>query len=452
MHHNVFSYLPFNVEMHYLLAMHLHGGPWAGMYLAQLMHAAFFVLTILTLYALARQGILAAFVAGIAPWTLLLASVAYDEGGLLLFGTLALGWAMRALPSSNSRRSTSGGAPTPQLLLSGLFTGLACGSKLTAVPLLLIGIPLALSIVQLPSRPTIRPYLTGIAIFLLTATLSFSPWLIRNVAWAGNPVFPQALEHLGRGHFTPVQVERWRQAHSPRPDQQTLAARLDAAWRQILGDWRYGYLLLPLAGAAAAFGIRSPRVQFLALLLLSLTVFWLFFTHLQSRFFVPAVPIAALLIAQAPWKRAQPFIAAALVVVAVQSFLIVHHRLDRFVGIVGAEQLAELTPPAAADASPDATLCLIGDAKAFWYQRPMSRLLYRTVFDAPGDGNGDALHTWIDQSALASHPNPILLIDGGELRRFAKTYWKIPPLPQVISTPTDGPFVLPRPLPPNPVP
>ena len=30
LHHNVFSYLPFNVEMHYLLAMHLRGGPLGG--------------------------------------------------------------------------------------------------------------------------------------------------------------------------------------------------------------------------------------------------------------------------------------------------------------------------------------------------------------------------------------------------------------------------------------
>ena len=29
LHHNVFSFFPFNVEMHYLLAMQLSGGPWA---------------------------------------------------------------------------------------------------------------------------------------------------------------------------------------------------------------------------------------------------------------------------------------------------------------------------------------------------------------------------------------------------------------------------------------
>ena len=55
LHHNVFSYFPFIVEMHYLLAMHLLGGPWAGMYLAQLMHLAFMILTVLAVYGLARR-------------------------------------------------------------------------------------------------------------------------------------------------------------------------------------------------------------------------------------------------------------------------------------------------------------------------------------------------------------------------------------------------------------
>ena len=51
--HNVFSFFPFNVEMHYLLAMHLRGGPWSGMYLAQLMHASYVVLAVLAVYAFA---------------------------------------------------------------------------------------------------------------------------------------------------------------------------------------------------------------------------------------------------------------------------------------------------------------------------------------------------------------------------------------------------------------
>ena len=55
LHHNVFSFFPFNVEMHYLLAMHLRGGPWAGMYLATLMHGAMILLSVLAACGFARR-------------------------------------------------------------------------------------------------------------------------------------------------------------------------------------------------------------------------------------------------------------------------------------------------------------------------------------------------------------------------------------------------------------
>src|SRR5208337_2754538 len=56
LHHNVFSFFPFNVEMHYLLAMFLHDGPWAGMYLAQMMHVGFCLMAAWAVFALAGGG------------------------------------------------------------------------------------------------------------------------------------------------------------------------------------------------------------------------------------------------------------------------------------------------------------------------------------------------------------------------------------------------------------
>ena len=53
LHHNVFSFMPMNMEMHYLLAMHLSDGPWAGMYLCQIMHLCMMVLAVLAVYAIA---------------------------------------------------------------------------------------------------------------------------------------------------------------------------------------------------------------------------------------------------------------------------------------------------------------------------------------------------------------------------------------------------------------
>ena len=78
--------------MHYLLAMHLKGGPWNGMYLAQFMNLVMIALTITALGGIAKPQ--AAIVAGAAPWMMLLGSVAYNECGLLLFGTLSIGWAI----------------------------------------------------------------------------------------------------------------------------------------------------------------------------------------------------------------------------------------------------------------------------------------------------------------------------------------------------------------------
>ncbi len=140
LHHNVFSYMPFNVEMHYLLAMHLLGGPWAGMYLAQLMHVGFVALSVLAIYALLAErhphgAIVAAVLAGATPWMTLLAPVAYNEGGLLLFGTLAVGLAIRSLREAQ---------PVKWMLLAGAMAGFACGSKLTAVTM--ICVPLAIII------------------------------------------------------------------------------------------------------------------------------------------------------------------------------------------------------------------------------------------------------------------------------------------------------------------
>jgi len=43
---------------------------------------------------------------------------------------------------------------------------------------------------------------------------------------------------------------------------------------------------------------------------------------------------------------------------------------------------------------PDATLVLVGDARAFAYDRPMSRLRYRTVFDVNQREGQSIIDAW----------------------------------------------------------
>jgi hypothetical protein len=418
--HNVFSYFPFNVEMHFLLAMGLRGGPWAGMYLAQLMHVALIALTVLSVYALISQrsksmAIISATAMATVPWMGLLAPVGYDEGGLLLWGTLAIGLSVRDPQDWRS------------MALAGAMAGFACGSKLTAVPIVLLATP-GIHVCLARFKP--KAIVAG-GTFVLTGSLIFSPWLIKNIAWVGNPIFPEEATLLGGGHWSQTQVQRWINAnHLPRSDQQNLHGRMAAGWDQILKDWRYGYLLIPLAIISAGLSWKQRQTAALLLILIVLTGFWLFFTHLQSRFFTLAIPLAALLIGQIE-ARGNISIAYGIVVslAALGGLIAVYQKVtsinSHLFELIGVERLMGLTPLADITLPPDARVLLIGDGKPFLYNVPTDRLRYRTVFDVdakPGETSDQAWESGWD----ASNGPTVRVIDAPELRRFADTYWGIP--------------------------
>ena len=318
LHHNVFSYFPFNVEMHYMLAMYLHAGfwgPWAGMYLAQMMHMGFCAATVWAVYALAgggRRGIIAGQLVAAVPWTGLLSAVAYNDGGTLLFGILAIGWAIRA----NSWR---------EFLIAGLFAGFAAGAKLSVAPLVLAGVPIVIFI----TRPKCW---VGCGSYLLAAILVLSPWLIRDWKWTGNPVFPEAMSVLGHDHFSAVQVERWREAYWPDPKYRSAVGHASGLWNEVLADVRFGLVLFPLGIAAVVLGFRNRAMVCLAVLLIFQTAFWLAFTHLQSRFMVIAIPIVALMVARIEGPGWTKLTAAAMVGMTALSVGVLTRKMWRYSG------------------------------------------------------------------------------------------------------------------------
>jgi hypothetical protein len=474
--HNAFSFFPFNVEMQYVLAMHLQGGPWAGMYLAHLMHLAMIVLSVAAVYGLAQAGsksksapTIASVLVATIPWLTQLGSIAYNEGGLLLFGTLATGWAFRAILSPSRRLG--------RFPVAGLLAGFACGSKLTAVPEVLVAVggicavailltrhaylPLPsgegrgegelklndAKIIPTPPLPNPLPAgegtgvsqtirLIGVATFFLAGTLAFAPWLVRNCVWAGNPVFPEATFIFGQGHFSDAQVDRWKQAHSPRPDQQSVGARL-SAWRtDVWASPQYGFVLLPLGvicGLAACW--RQDRLPALLMIAMfaALCIVWLGFTHLQGRFFIFGVPIAGLLIAQVPWRRAGALVGAGIVVLAaVVSFAGIHQTVaGKLFGqklnlVIGVENLSGLSVREELAEVVEGTtpIALIGDARVFLYSGPMSRITYRTVFDVDAQPGESVIDAW----ARGAPADAVRVVDPNELKRFHGTYRGIPAL------------------------
>jgi hypothetical protein len=342
--------------------------------------------------------------------------------------------------------------------LAGLMAGFACGCKLTAVPEILVGIAaisavvaVAMRILQKEQNPI--PW-RGLALFAFCGLLTFLPWLARNAVWARNPVFPEAAGLLGHGGFSDAQVERWRRAHSPQPAQQSARARAAAFGEQVLGDWQFGYEFLPMVLIASALTIRRPQTWFLAGLLLLLLIVWLGFTHLQGRFFILALPIGALLLVEVQWRGVRASSGAMIAIglpVAVQAIVgaanlyaeLLPHLYGNIpiVALLGDEDMS-WARPAALDSIPSSSpIILVGDAKAFWfYQIPMSRLRYKTVFDVDAPPGANLIDAWAGQPSTRN--GGWLVIDPAELNRMVRTYQPLPPVPREIAG-KDGVFTVP---------
>jgi hypothetical protein len=431
LHHNVFSYFPMNQEMHYLGAMELCGGPWAGMYVCQFLSLLMMLLAVLAVSALVLEHFgeappgqrrAAATIAGVlaaaAPWTAMLGSVAYVESGLLLFGTLTAAWALCG--------ARGGPGFLRRLALAGVLAGLAAGVKYTALPLL-VAIPVALLV--LPSSLRWKESLSGCAVFVAAAAAVLAPWLLRDWIWTGNPVFPLAMGFWGHAHFTLQQVQRFVQAHAPAANQAGWSGHALALWRQILANWQFAFVVIP-AGFVAALGCRKFAARFLLILLLGQAIFWIGFTHLEGRFFCPAIPLAAAAVGLAlAGRRIWAGLGLALVTVACGLIGLIpalnwelHHSGQDL------RVLFFLSNPASLRDEPGDKVALIGDGRAFLH--PARDLLYRTVFDVkipPGQSVEDA---WLGAGrsrAQLQSEGYFLEIDRAELERFSQTYYGIPP-------------------------
>jgi hypothetical protein len=316
------------------------------------------------------------------------------------------------------------------------MAGFACGVKLTAVPMLLLPLPVALVVIAVARHEAIGSALRAAVVFGAVGAAVFAPWVVRNVAWTGNPVFPEAQSVFGRAHFTETQSARWTAAHSPRADQRSVSARLAAAWDQIGHDARFGYALLPLALISVALARRRPETWLLLGMLAIFAIIWLGFTHLQSRFFVLAIPVAAVLVSQLRERAATAAGVVLCVLMSVIGTAAVHERLTVYLhekqlaSLLGFQEISALmTPEIIKDVPADAPLALAGDAKAFCYDRPVARLRYRTVFDVADGAN--AIDAWLGGT---HQPGEFVLVDPNELLRFRRTYLGLPEVPRDVAT------------------
>jgi hypothetical protein len=184
LHHNVYCFFPANVEMQYLLTMHIARNAWRAMYVAQFITLGYGILSVVAIYAAARSilpsslpPLLATAAAATVPWLPMLSSVAYNEAGMVLYIALAIAWIVHDWSSHHAPLSFA---------LSGLDGGLACSEIYSrAIVVAVSGDPLSRRFVQsemrrciavdAPSSPSPPPrFRHGSCNWALTGNL-FSP-------------------------------------------------------------------------------------------------------------------------------------------------------------------------------------------------------------------------------------------------------------------------------------
>ncbi|MFI4897996.1 MAG: hypothetical protein ACIARR_09240 [Phycisphaerales bacterium JB059] len=474
--HNVYSYLPSGMESLFawigsmtlaptegagaregLLA----GSGWRALS-GQVFHASLALVSAWTLSRFvhrALEGIDAgvrksAAVSGVVflttPWVIVVGSMAYNELGVTALGACAM-----LVAIEDRVRVVWRGA------LCGALVGGACACKPTAIVLVapVVGV-LLLGVAPVRSWPAL------IGAGVVAGVIALSPWMVRNAAHGGNPVFPQLTGVFGSAHWDEGQVERYRTAHA---FEGSLAARArtllwtapgtDAESRSV-ERWR-GALnpqfgaVFPAALLAGAIALARPPTRRMAGLLLvgllAQVIGWALLTHLQSRFLspclLPAGALFGLALSGVRTRRVRTPLAFAwgLVIVGQSVGSVVNFAGQRQsrpnfgllggVGMMRGEPyepevgLAESGAYINHELGEGAVVLLVGGATPL-YLAP--EVVYATTWDTPALGEameaGEEPGAWTRR--LRERGLTHALVDLGELERLRASGWLDPRLSQ----------------------
>lgn len=472
---NVYGNMPLGTEMHALFAMLFSFGPsdwWWGAHIGKTISGLFSILSSGLLFAIgcrwkdAYFGGAAAVIYLCTPWVTANSIVGYNEGAMgfyLLAGLLVISCLnLRSEPLGHHVKETTGHWKGASVLL-GIFVGSAIACKYTAV--LFVALPIALLIAGLlrtraiPLQPGIR--ISGF--FLLGILLIAGPWLLKNLIWIGNPVYP-LLESVFQSHQSPLQIQQWNLAHAANRQAWT-AGHLQSSLLSLLVTYKWlNPLVFPLMVMALVIARKEKWLMIMIGWVGFSFVAWWLLTHRLERFLLPVFPLACLVAAFGlTWTRHPAWIvvATSVLLMGVGSNLWI--STSRLVGdvrvLANLEHLdlryqrsrdyehPDIVPLSAAtqyvawinENQPAAKVLLLGECRPFTAQ---FKVIYNTCFDTCEtfcrlNGKTPAQA----QADLKAEGITHLLVNWSELERLSNTYgYQVsdtagsPDYPQLIRT------------------
>ncbi len=303
--HNVYTSFPFLTEMLTLFGMVLKDDWFTGALVGKTVLMVFAPLTALGIFAVGRRvagsnaGALGALVYLSTPWAYRISIIAYTEGALCCYVILSLLSLMIWLEKLNSAESS----PTQQRAMS-LLCGLLAGSAIaTKYPgMVLVAIPVAvvmLAIVVIRKIPA-RQAVSMAALYVVGGVITFGPWVVKNTVETGNPVYPLLYSVFGGEDWDDELNEKWKNGHArPSPLLKSPVAMGQDLKKNVvdvtIGSVWQSPLMFGLAPLALLYLERRKQLWIVIGTAFSMLLVWYTLTHLIDRFWVPVLPVIAVL-------------------------------------------------------------------------------------------------------------------------------------------------------------
>lgn len=390
--HNVYTSFPFLSEMLSLGAMVLADDWWDGAIAGKLALTAFQFLSAICVYAIGRRcagkipGLIAALAFLSTPWTTRISIIAYAEGAISFYLIATFMTAMIASECRDVR------CRIRLIGVAGFLAGSAMASKYPGLISVIAPIAIYFLIVCWPSNKhknevhSWNAFARSVVFFVVGISVAVGPWLAKNFIATGNPVYPLAYSIFGANDWSPQMDAKWQRAHGASEYQ---IARIPTHIGDVAlnNDWQNG-LLFALAVPALLLAFKNPKVRWLWLYVIWMLGTWWAFTHRIDRFWVPLVPMLAVLAGFA-WNLNKTTLWKSVVITMVAICCTFNYGFCRLsvVGFHGA--LTEMSVlkkmPIRRDllilnqTLPEtARVLMVGEAEVFDAE---FRLVYNTVFD-----------------------------------------------------------------------
>ena len=204
--YHVYSDFPFNIEMLYAYSILFTGDE----ILVKMVHLLTAILTCFALYSFGKKyfdskiGLLSAAIFLNIRLVGQLSNLCYNDLGLALFIFLAVFAFINWHSISEIDRPN-------WLILCGVFTGLALGTKYFGITFLLLFLVISVAIgsIFLAPQKKLLYSTKNLIIFLCVTFALFLPWMVKNLLITGNPIFPFLYPILGGGNWTSYEYQRF---------------------------------------------------------------------------------------------------------------------------------------------------------------------------------------------------------------------------------------------------